>query len=374
MGALPGACVRLKSADSADMIKLSSDGHSRYPHCVTWTEGEKRRRKYFKEYRAAQKWMARKAAHLRLIPQGEPPAAPDEFRAILEARREGIPLMDALHHWKRTVGASGGRTLSDLIDARLKAAKADNISQRHLEAIARKLERLREALGSLPAVGVTAADVAPLIYSEQTHGSQRHSRAIFTGVFTHAMRMGWLQSNPVATLKPQRKPPAAPPAVFTVEEAADWLCCVAAHAPACLAGWAVAMFAGLRRAEVERLDWSEVKLSRGFVEVTAAKAKTGSRRLVEIQPNLASILEPLAGEGRVFPLSPKRHEAWAFRAYGKQPPKNAARHSFVSYHLALYENTEQTALQAGHGREILFRHYRELVTKQDAEEYFSITV
>lgn len=356
------------------MLRIRPANQKNYTHVVDWKEGGKRLRKFFTSHRAAKLFYDRKAAHLRLIPQGEPPATPDEFRAILEARREGIPIMDAIHHWKRTVGASGGRTLSDLIDARLEAARKDTISQRHLEAIARKLERLREALGSLPAVGVTAADVAPLIYSEQTHGSQRHSRAIFTGVFTHAMRMGWLQANPVATLKPQRKPPTDPPAVFTPEEAAEWLCCVAAHAPACLAGWAVAMFAGLRRAEVERLDWQEVKLSRGFVEVTAAKAKTGNRRLVEIQPNLAAILEPLAGEGRVFPLSPKRHEAWAFKAYGKQPPKNAARHSFVSYHLALFENTEQTALQAGHGRDILFRHYRELVTKQEAEEYFSITV
>ncbi len=33
-----------------------------------------------------------------------------------------------------------------------------------------------------------------------------------------------------------------------------------------------------------------------------------------------------------------------------------------------------TEIQAGHDREILFRHYRELVTREDAEAYFTITV
>lgn len=77
-------------------------------------------------------------------------------------------------------------------------------------------------------------------------------------------------------------------------------------------------------------------------------------------------------EGRVFPLSPKRAESWAAKAYGRPLPKNGARHSFVSYHLSLFENTELTALQAGHSREILFRHYRELATRDEAESYFTI--
>lgn len=47
------------------------------------------------------------------------------------------------------------------------------------------------------------------------------------------------------------------------------------------------------------------------------------------------------------------------------------RHSFVSYHLALFEDVAKTELQAGHDRAVLFGHYRELVTQQEAEEYFT---
>jgi len=48
-----------------------------------------------------------------------------------------------------------------------------------------------------------------------------------------------------------------------------------------VAALAIGAFGGLRPAE-----WKEVRLDRSFIEVTAKNAKTASRRLVTIQPNL----------------------------------------------------------------------------------------
>src|SRR6266853_182015 len=45
-------------------------------------------------------------------------------------------------------------------------------------------------------------------------------------------------------------------------------------------------FTGLRRAEVERLDWSEIKLDRRLIELPPAKSKNKRRKLVEIPENL----------------------------------------------------------------------------------------
>ena len=66
---------------------------------------------------------------------------------------------------------------------------------------------------------------------------------------------------------------------------------------------AIGAFAGLRSAEIERLDWSEVHLKDRFIEVKAAKAKTASRRIVPISGNLAKWLKPHAkDDGRVVPF------------------------------------------------------------------------
>ena len=60
---------------------------------------------------------------------------------------------------------------------------------------------------------------------------------------------------------------------------------------------AIGAFAGLRSTEIERLDWRDVKFETGFVVVEAGKAKTASRRQVEMRPNLRKWLETLAKKG-----------------------------------------------------------------------------
>lgn len=356
-------------------MRVRKANQKNYSHVVDWKEGGERRRRFFDSFKAAQLFARKKSDVLDMVPRGEKPVEPDEFRAVIEARVHEVPLMEAVMHWRRTAGASAGRLMADLIAARLKASDEDELSVRHRNNVTRILTVACEMMGGMPAASVTAEDCQEFIELWKGHASQKQGRAVLGSVFSHAMGRGWLQFNPASTLKMKRPKLSAETEVFAVEDAAQWLCCVAAHAPACLAGWAIAMFAGLRRAEVERLEWSEVRLERGHILVTKGKSKTRTRRLVDIMPNLALILEPLVQEsGKVFPHSPKRSEAWAFAAYGRLPAKNVARHSFVSYHLALFSDLSGTEMQAGHGRDILFQHYRELVTKGDAEAYFSIVV
>jgi integrase len=55
---------------------------------------------------------------------------------------------------------------------------------------------------------------------------------------------------------------------------------------------ALGAFAGLRTAELQRLDWKKIDLNRGFITVDANKAKTRQRRLVPISDNLKLWLTP----------------------------------------------------------------------------------
>src|SRR5262249_24800126 len=54
----------------------------------------------------------------------------------------------------------------------------------------------------------------------------------------------------------------------------------------------IGAFAGLRGAETQRLDWSEIDLQDNYIEVKAENSKTEVRRLVPIKPNLAVWLKP----------------------------------------------------------------------------------
>ena len=73
--------------------------------------------------------------------------------------------------------------------------------------------------------------------------------------------------------------------------------------------------------------------------------------------------------GQVYNESIKRAAGAA--GIEKRVTSHALRHSFASYHLAYFKDAARTALEAGHSQAVLFRHYRELVTQEDAEAWWS---
>ena len=140
---------------------------------------------------------------------------------------------------------------------------------------------------------------------------------------------------------------------------------------------AVAAFCGLRAAEIMRLDWSEIHLTGAekFVEVTAGKAKTASRRTVPITDNCAAWLERYAKpSGPVINLSRADKQLFLYLAEksGVAWKHNGLRHSFISYRLAVVKDVGQVSLEAGNSPGMVFKHYRQLVRESEAQEWFGI--
>ncbi len=119
-------------------------------------------------------------------------------------------------------------------------------------------------------------------------------------------------------------------------------------------------------------------MKRGHIEITAGNAKTASRRIVPILPNLAEWLKPHAKKtGLLFPadngtaFNNKQNETSV--AAKVKWKANGLRHSFISYRVADIQNVAQVALEAGNSPGMIFGHYRELVTAEDAKLWFTIS-
>jgi integrase len=189
----------------------------------------------------------------------------------------------------------------------------------------------------------------------------------------------------------QAKEDNGEPKIFTPTEMRELL---AAARPEMIPFLSIGGFAGLRSVELTRLDWSDVNLRERYIEIKAAKAKTGARRLAPITDNLFAWLELHAKEtGAVLGFEswwnqiPKlvdvvneQRKQQAEEA-GKKPASlrkfqwkhNALRHSFCSYRLAGTKNAAQVALEAGNSPQIIFAHYRQLVTESEAAKWFAVS-
>jgi hypothetical protein len=52
--------------------------------------------------------------------------------------------------------------------------------------------------------------------------------------------------------------------------------------------------------------------------------------------------------------------------------QNVLRHSFISYRLAEIQDVNRVALEAGNSPQMIFKHYRELCTPEQARTWFAI--
>lgn len=183
-----------------------------------------------------------------------------------------------------------------------------------------------------------------------------------------------IDSNPILrTARP--KLPDNPPEIFRVDELSALLDTATRLFPDILPMLAIGAFAGLRDAEIKRLDWSEVDLVRGFVEVKGSKAKSARRRIVQIQPNLAAWLRQYRNmAGRLVPPNARNKLDVIRKDSGlTRWPKNGLRHSFASYRLAAIHDAPRVASELGHtSPQMLYSTYRELVLPEEAERYWNI--
>jgi integrase len=266
-------------------------------------------------------------------------------------------------------------TVGQLADEVLAAKRKDGMSEDYLADLKLRLARFRRDFGDRPiaAIGVEELDNW-LRALEGSPKSRANYRANIGVMFSYATKRGMLDSNPVLrTAKP--KLVDSPPEIFTVDELRALLEAAMRISPDVLPMLAIGGFAGLREAEIQRLDWNEIDFARGHIEVKAAKAKSARRRIIPIQPNLATWLQPYSGmTGPVVPVGARRKLA-RVRTAAKLTfwPNNGLRHSFASYRLAAIHDAPRVSVELGHtSPQMLYSTYRELVLPTDAERYWTI--
>lgn len=259
-----------------------------------------------------------------------------------------------------------------LTDELLIAKKKDGASLRYLGDLRSRLGQFAASMGNKTVASITVREVDEWLRALQVSATTRNNfRRVLVVAFNFAFQHGYCSGNP-AEKTALAKVVETPVGILSVEQTQGLL---ESTAHELVPFVAIGAFAGLRRAELERLDWSEVDLGQKLIEVIAAKSKSARRRFVRIRPNLAKWLRPYArASGKVTPLDYRELLDSARETAKIQDwPHNALRHSFASYHLAHFKDAAALALELGHtNSNLVFQHYRQLVKPKNARHYWSI--
>jgi len=330
-------------------------------------------------------------------------AIPDQLRTDALAAAQllepfSVTILDAAKFYAKHLRQErSSEKVSVVVKEILAAKEHDNLRPRYLSDLRARLNRFGESFGERTIADISAGEINAWL-----RGFKPFNRNTFrlrvSALFSYAIEREWCRSNPVEEVKKVKASTTI--GILSPEQFAKVL---EAASEATLPYWLLGGFAGLRRAEIERLEWKDVhfdsakyraftqSVASGYkeaiekakeewrksalIEVPALKAKTASRRFVQIQDNLAAWLEPYIGRtGNVCPPNLRKLlEADRTAAGLKSWPSNALRHGFASYHLAKFNDQAKLAIELGHtDQELLHRHYRELVKPEQAEKYWNI--
>jgi site-specific recombinase XerD len=271
----------------------------------------------------------------------------------------------------------------------LKVKKSRKASERYMADLDGRLNRFANNC-KRDACNVTTADVQDWLDGlKLAPQSYRNYRTVLGTLFEFAVARGYAVDNPVEGVE-KLKIRNGDVEIFTPVEIARLLEAARANHPDYLPCLAIGAFAGLRSAEIERLEWSDIHLAERFIVVSADNAKTASRRIVPLHDNLGAWLAPYAERnGKVWRLGNevfyKRQQsiaaATAVEADAEKGIKaekatewkaNALRHSYASYRFAQTNDAGRVAGECGNSAAVIHGHYRELVKPVDAERWFNV--
>jgi integrase len=266
------------------------------------------------------------------------------------------------------------KNIPELVEDLLSAKRIDGLSDRYLETLRSHLHRFAAAF-KVDVGSLTASEMEKWLRKQSVGPRARNNmRASIVTLFHFAQKQGYLpkaqltEADDIARAKDR----GGKIGILRPDDLAQIL----GKAPEKIRLFvALGAFTGMRSSEILRLEWCDINFQRRFITVAPEKAKTATRRLVPLLPNLMKWLQEYRNATGL--LFTRRRDADRAIAFAKgchiEWPNNALRHSYATYRLAATADAARVALEMGNGPQKLIRHYRELADEQEARAWFSIS-
>jgi integrase len=297
-----------------------------------------------------------------------------DYVAAIKPLPNGVTLKECAAFWlKRHPTSLPKKTTAEIVAELVKSKTDAGKSDLYIKDLQGRLSHFASAF-HVPLASVTGAEIESYLRSLGRSGrTQNNYRRLVGTLMKFAKRRGYLpKDHDELDAVEKADDDSGDIEIFTPAELRKLF---AVARPEMFVYLAIAAFAGLRAAELQRLDWSEVNLAGRFIEIKASKAKTASRRLAPITDNLAAWLAPHAQtSGPVAPFANMSKQLTMKLApdAGLTWKHNGLRHSFISYRLANIKDIGEVALEAGNSPQMIFKHYRRVVTEPESKEWFGI--
>ena len=320
--------------------------------------------------------------------------------------KKGISLTEAVDFALERLKPHGGeRSISEIADELIESKRIrferGDLRERSYRDFRLRADKFAEAFPNTISYNLTVDQIKDwLIRLEVTPRTTQNYLSIISEILKYAVQKKYIAVSPTDELTDTDRKELCgsglegkEPSILTIDQCKLLLNAAYEHQELGLLGAiTLGLFCGIRVEELKRLDWGNVRDSEDPPIVTLSSSMTKKRRVrhVDIPANALGWLS-LCKERKGTVAENKHTNDYQKRfrnllklagfghtyKYGKWVSgwdANAMRHSFGSYHYALYGNPLETSRLLGHkaSDQVLFDHYRALATKEQGEAFFSI--
>lgn len=313
----------------------------------------------------------------------------------LDKKMGGVPLHEAVQLWLNVASKKVSTVMTkDVIEEILKTKNNDDfVGSRQKTNLRLRLNKFGQEFGPRVISTIKAKEIDVFLSNpEWAARTKAHYRQVILMLFDYAKRKEYLD--------PDRDHQADKTEVIRVQESKleswsvpEMRTLLQYSNPKTLPWIVLGAFAGVRSAEIERMNWEDIDWNSNLILVHSKRVGTGkvraqNDRTIPMTENLKSWLSPFRTfQGNILKsLSVKNIYEDLDKIVGVirrnntdfQWKPNANRHSFATYYLALTGDASQTALACGHNPSMLLRRYKTImvngrtVTREMAKEYFSL--
>lgn len=331
---------------------------------------------------AATNWLKAKKAEIRTDRKSVVSMSDHERLMFLEAMRKLEPwnktvleaVEDAIESYKNAVVVeelSFGQAAKRYYAHKEK----ENCRPSYLNTIHHRLSAMSE-FEPEPLEKVTHREIIEFLEDREINAVSWNNWRRDLGVFFKFCLLNqWIAKDPTV-LMPYKKVDEKEVEILEVAQVRALLSGAMVQCPRQIPWLVLGLFCGLRRSEADNLAWSDVIFETNTLRVKAAKLRSVSTRYVELTEPALAFLRSLPQDGRPFVTEKYARRADLRKlseATGIECNKNLYRHSFGSYHLARWENTQKTMIQMGHENlQTFVRFYRRPIPKLVAQAYWLI--
>lgn len=336
----------------------------------------KRKRKFYQKAGEAKKELHDLVAERKELGEAWRMMTARQKWPILEILREieesGTTLLDVWESWKaiNLKKGGGGISIKDSIDQFLDLKKEAGRRPLYLREAGYGLRLFSKGREDRDLASVQLGEVQNWLNGlEKSQATKQTLQSRLNSLFSWAVRQGYVSVNPIAMME-KISVTKADPEILEVEQCRRLVYAASQHDKGIAKYLALSLFLGVRPEECQRLPKDAIDLERMTVTVSGDAAKTRNRRIITINEPAFRILEKTIKEDYKVNFR-KRLVAIRKEAKLRKWPKDVLRHTAASHMHNIYTIDEATK-QLGHSADVMLRHYRQMVSKEETGEWLEI--